>query len=270
MTPPKTARIYSWNINGIRSATQKGFAEWVKKSRAEIVGVQEVRAQPDQVPPEVAAVSRFHQTFTAPERKGYSGVGLFSRRKPDALETSLGEERFDSEGRVQIARFGRLVVANGYFPNGSGKDRDNSRIPYKLDWYAALFDRLQKLRKSGKRVIVMGDFNTAHKPIDLARPKENEKTSGFRPEERAELDRWVAAGWVDTFRAFETGPDHYSWWSQRFGVRARNVGWRIDYIMASPAAMKFVRGGFIRPDVMGSDHCPIGIDVDPAIFGDDG
>ena len=268
MSSPKPVRIYSWNINGIRSATGKGFAEWLKKSRAEIVGVQEVRAQPDQVPPEVSDVTRFHQAFTAPERKGYSGVGLFSRRKPDALETSLGEDRFDAEGRVQIARFGRLVVANGYFPNGSGKDRDNSRIPYKLDWYQALFDRLQKLRKSGKRVIVMGDFNTAHKPIDLARPKENAKTSGFRPEERAELDRWVGAGWVDTFRAFEPGPDHYSWWSQRFGVRARNVGWRIDYVMASPAAMKFVRRAFIRPDVMGSDHCPIGIDVDPAIFGD--
>jgi len=264
----KSVRIHSWNINGIRAATKKGFAGWLEDGSSEIVGVQEVRAQPDQVPDEVTAVSRFHQSFTAPIRKGYSGVGLFSCRKPDAVETSLGEDRFDDEGRVQIARFGKLVVANGYFPNGNGKNRDNSRIPYKLDWYAALFDRLQKLRKSGKRVIVMGDFNTAHQAIDLARPKDNQKTSGFRPEERAELDRWVEAGWVDTFRAFEPGPDHYSWWSQRFGVRARNVGWRIDYVFASPAAMKFVRGAFIEPDVMGSDHCPIGIDVDPAIFGD--
>jgi exodeoxyribonuclease-3 len=261
-------RIHSWNLNGIRAATTKGFAGWLEQGSSEIVGVQEVRAQPDQVPDEVTGVSRFHQSFTAPIRKGYSGVGLFSRRKPDAVETSLGEDRFDDEGRVQIARFGKLVVANGYFPNGNGKNRDNSRIPYKLDWYAALFDRLQKLRKSGKRVIVMGDFNTAHNAIDLARPKDNQKTSGFRPEERAELDRWAEAGWVDTFRAFEPGPDHYSWWSQRFGVRARNVGWRIDYVFASPAAMKFVRGAFIEPNVMGSDHCPIGIDVDPAIFGD--
>ena len=268
MSRKKSVRIHSWNLNGIRSATQKGFADWLEQGASEIVGVQEVRAQPDQVPDEVTAVGRFHQSFTAPIRKGYSGVGLFSRRKPDAVETSLGEDRFDDEGRVQIARFGKLVVANGYFPNGNGKNRDNSRIPYKLDWYAALFDRLQKLRKSGKRVIVMGDFNTAHKAIDLARPKDNQKTSGFRPEERAELDRWVEAGWVDTFRAFEPGPDHYSWWSQRFGVRARNVGWRIDYVFASPAAMKFVRGAFIEPDVMGSDHCPIGIDMDPAVFGD--
>ena len=268
MSRKKSVRIHSWNLNGIRSATQKGFADWLEQGASEIVGVQEVRAQPYQVPDEVTAVGRFHQSFTAPIRKGYSGVGLFSRRKPDAVETSLGEDRFDDEGRVQIARFGKLVVANGYFPNGNGKNRDNSRIPYKLDWYAALFDRLQKLRKSGKRVIVMGDFNTAHKAIDLARPKDNQKTSGFRPEERAELDRWVEAGWVDTFRAFEPGPDHYSWWSQRFGVRARNVGWRIDYVFASPATMKFVRGAFIEPDVMGSDHCPIGIDVDPAVFGD--
>ena len=179
MSSPKPVRIYSWNINGIRSATQKGFAEWLKKSRAEIVGVQEVRAQPGQVPPEVSAVTRFQQAFTAPERKGYSGVGLFSRRKPDALETSLGENRFDAEGRVQIARFGRLVVANGYFPNGSGKDRDNSRIPYKLDWYAALFDRLQKLRKSGKRVIVMGD-SVSFLPTSANHPRQLEHLLGKR------------------------------------------------------------------------------------------
>jgi exodeoxyribonuclease-3 len=264
--PIRPTRIYSWNVNGIRSAVGKGFVDWLKKSRGQIVGIQEVRAQPDQIPPELSELPRWHQHYTVPERKGYSGVGLLSRRVPDAIETSLGEQRFDSEGRVQIARFGRLVMANGYFPNGNGKNRDNSRIPYKLDWYRALFDSLQRLRRGGHRVIVMGDFNTAHHPIDLARPKANEKTSGFRPEERAELDRWAEAGWVDTFRAFEPGEGHYSWWSQRFGVRAKNIGWRIDYVLASPAAMKFVRGAFIHPKTMGSDHCPIGVDVDPAIF----
>jgi exodeoxyribonuclease-3 len=168
---------------------------------------------------------------------------------------------------VQIARFGRLVIANGYFPNGNGKNRDNSRIPYKLDWYQALFDKVERIRRGGYRVLVIGDLNTAHKEIDIARPKANVKTSGFRPEERAELDRWIDAGWIDTFRAFEPGPDHYSWWSQRFGVRAKNIGWRLDYCLASPAAMKYVKGAFIEPDVMGSDHCPVGVDVDPAIFG---
>jgi exodeoxyribonuclease-3 len=159
------------------------------------------------------------------------------------------------------------VIANVYFPNGNGKDRDNSRVPYKLDFYQAVFDRVQELRRSGRRVLVLGDFNTAHKEIDLARPRANRETSGFLPEECAELDRWVDAGWIDTFRAFEPGPDRYTWWSQRLGARARNVGWRIDYVLASPAAMKFVCNAFIQPEVMGSDHCPLGVDVDPGIFG---
>ena len=262
----RPVRIYSWNINGIRAATQKGFAEWLRGCRAEIVGVQEVRAQSDQIPDEVTAIKRYRQSFVAAERKGYSGVGLFSRREPDWIETSLGKDRFDREGRLQIARFGRLLVANGYFPNGSGKDRDNSRIPYKLAWYRALFDKLAPLRRGGYRILVMGDFNTAHREIDLARPKDNRGTSGFCPEECAEIDRWLDAGWIDTFRAFESGPGHYSWWSQRFGVRARNVGWRIDYILASPSAMRYVKRAFIRPEITGSDHCPIGLDVDPAIF----
>ena len=263
----KTARIYSWNVNGIRAATKKGLADWITRSNAAIVGLQEVRADHASIPPEISALENYHQHFVAAERKGYSGVGLLSQRKPERLDTSLEEERFDTEGRLQIARFGRLVVANGYFPNGSGKDRSNDRVPYKLDWYRALFERVERWRRGGYRVLVMGDFNTAHKEIDLARPKENRKTSGFLPEECAELDRWIEAGWVDTFRAFQQGGDHYSWWSQRFGVRAKNIGWRIDYVLASPSAVPFVRNAFIEPETQGSDHCPIGVDVDPAVFG---
>ncbi|MCH2170310.1 exodeoxyribonuclease III [Myxococcota bacterium] len=260
------ARIISWNVNGLRACTKKGFLEWLAASRAEIVGLQEVRARPEQLPDEVRAPRRWNTHFVHAEKAGYSGVGLYSRQTPSRVETSLHEERFDREGRLQIGRFGRLAVVNAYFPKGSGTNRDNSRVPYKMDFYAAVFDRAQKLRRQGLRVLVMGDFNTAHREIDLARPKTNRDTSGFLPEERAELDRWLAAGWVDSFRAFETGPDHYSWWSQRFGVRAKNIGWRIDYVMASPAAMKFVRGAFIHPDVTGSDHCPVGVDVDREIF----
>jgi exodeoxyribonuclease-3 len=261
------ARIISWNVNGLRACGKKGFATWLAGSRAQIVGIQEVRAPEEKIPAELRTPRRWHTHFVEAERAGYSGVGLYARRKPDAVETSLGQDRFDREARLQIARFGRLVVANAYFPKGSGTQRDNSRVPYKLDFYAALFERLQRLRKGGLRVLMMGDFNTAHHEIDLARPKGNKDTSGFLPEERAELDRWVAAGWVDTFRRFESGPDHYSWWSQRFGVRAKNIGWRIDSVFASPAAMKFVTGAFIHPNVTGSDHCPVGVDVDPAIFG---
>ena len=255
-------------MNGIRSATKKGLADWIHKSNAEIIGLQEVRADLDSIPAEISELSDYHPHFVSAERKGYSGVGLLSRRKPERIDTSLEEERFDAEGRIQIARFGRLVVANGYFPNGSGKDRSNDRVPYKLDWYSALYVRVERWRRAGYRVLVMGDYNTAHRGIDLARPKENRKTSGFLPEECAELDRWIEAGWVDTFRAFESGPGHYSWWSQRFGVRAKNIGWRIDYILASPSAMPFVKNAFIEPDPQGSDHCPIGVDLDPKIFGE--
>jgi exodeoxyribonuclease-3 len=259
-------RIVSWNVNGLRACAKKGFTRWLGRCGAEIVGLQEVRAEPEQLPPAVRAPRGWHVQLCAAERPGYSGVALYSRREPDAVETSLGERRFDSEGRLQIARFGRLVVVNAYFPKGSGAKRDNSRVPYKLAFYAALFERVQRLRRGGWRVLVMGDFNTAHHEIDLARPKENQETSGFLPEERAELDRWLAAGWIDTFRRFEPGPGHYSWWSQRSGARQRNIGWRIDYVLASPAAMRHVRGAFLQPRVRGSDHCPVGVDAAPSIF----
>jgi exodeoxyribonuclease-3 len=260
-------RIISWNVNGLRACARKGFGRWLQRSGAWCVGVQEVRAPLEEVPAGLRAPKGYSAHFVAAERAGYSGVALFARRPPDRIETSLGERRFDVEGRLQIAHFGRAVVANAYFPKGSGPERDNSRVPYKLDFYAALFERLERLRRAGRRVLVLGDFNTAHREIDLARPRENQQTSGFLPEERAELDRWEAAGWIDTFRRFEPGPGHYSWWSQRQGARARNVGWRIDYVWASPAAMRFVRGAFLLPRVRGSDHCPAGIDVDPGILG---
>lgn len=238
----------------------------MRQLRPDVLGVQEVRALPEQLEPALRRPRGFHTSFVAAERRGYSGVGLFSRRPPDAVHTSLDEPRFDREGRVQLARFGRLVVANAYFPNGNGVQRDNSRVPYKLAFYRRLFEVLQARRRAGLRVLVLGDFNTAHEDIDLARPRDNRRTSGFLPEERAELKRWLDAGWVDTFRAFEPGPGHYSWWSQRQGVRERNVGWRIDYVLASSAAMRYVQEAFIRPDVRGSDHCPVGVSLDPAVL----
>lgn len=259
--------MLSWNVNGLRACDRAGFREQLRRLRPDVLGVQEVRALPEQLDPALRRPRGFHTSFVAAERRGYSGVGLFSRRAPDAVRTSLGEPRFDREGRVQIARFGRLVVANVYFPNGNGKQRDNSRVPYKLAFYRRLFEVLQAHRRAGQRVLVMGDLNTAHEDIDLARPRSNRGTSGFLPEERAELRRWLDAGWIDTFRAFEPGPGHYSWWSQRRGVRERNVGWRIDYVLASPAAMRYVRHAFIHPEVRGSDHCPVGVVLDPTALG---
>jgi exodeoxyribonuclease-3 len=259
-------RLVSWNVNGIRACARKGFSEWLRRSGAAIVALQEVRALPGELPDGVRRLRAWRSSFAPAERRGYSGVGLLARRAADELHGSLGETRFDVEGRVQMARFGGLLVANVYFPKGSGPNRDNSRVPYKLDFYRRVFEHVQRWRRRGLRVLVAGDFNTAHRAIDLARPKDNAQTSGFLPEERAELDRWVAAGWVDTFRHFEPGPGHYTWWSQRPGCRERNIGWRIDYVLASPSAMPYVRRAFILPHVTGSDHCPVGVDLDSAVY----
>ena len=251
--------VISWNVNGLRAAASKGFGEWLAQKPGDIVALQETRALPEQLPDPVRAPAGWHVHVHPAQRLGYSGVGLFARTPWDELTTATGRDEFDVEGRLQIARFGKLWIVNGYFPNGNGKERDNSRIPYKLDFYRHVFDRMAPQFAAGEPVLVLGDFNTAHRDIDLARPKDNRETSGFRPEEREELDRWLRAGWVDTFRHFH--PDQtgaYSWWSQRFGVRAKNVGWRIDYVLASPGAMPHLRDAFIWADVAGSDHCPVG------------
>lgn len=258
-------RILSWNVNGLRAVMSKGFRPWLARSRAEIVGLQEVRAKDDQLGAATRLLNGWHRSFVAAERPGYSGVGLLSKIGPDEILTTLEEARFNAEGRFQLARFGRLMVVNAYFPSGGGKDRDNSRIPYKLAFYRRVFARLEAEKTMGTPIIVMGDFNTAHREIDLARPKQNASTSGFTSEERQELDRWIRAGWIDTFRRYEPGPGHYSWWSQRSGARERNVGWRVDYVLASPGAEKYLRGAFIQREVRGSDHCPVGVEVDDAI-----
>ncbi|HZH79580.1 MAG TPA: exodeoxyribonuclease III [Archangium sp.] len=260
-------RIVSWNVNGLRAAHKKGFLQWLAAEQADVVGVQEVRALVEQLPEEVRSPEGWRATHFVPAecRLGYSGVGLYMRKAPDDVETRLGVKEMDAEGRLQVARFGRLTVVNCYFPNGNGKERDNSRVPFKLAFYRRLFKRLEKGLRDGERILVMGDFNTAHQEIDLARPKDNRETSGFLPEEREEFDRWIRAGWVDTFRHFEKGPGHYSWWSQRFGVRERNVGWRLDYVLASPGAMPYVKRAGIQCTVLGSDHCPVSVDLDPKV-----
>lgn len=264
--PTGDVRVLSWNVNGIRAAAQKGFLDWLEASEAHVVGVQETRARPEQIDESIKNPNGWVTHWNPAERPGYSGVGLYSRRPADHVESTFGEPELDGEGRLLVARYGALTIVNGYFPNGSGKGRDNSRVPFKLEFYRKLFARLEPLRARGERLLVMGDFNTAHRPIDLARPKQNEGTSGFLPEEREELDRWLRSGWTDTFRHFEKGEGHYSWWSQRFGVREKNIGWRIDYVLASEGAMEFVRSASIHPEVRGSDHCPVGVALDPRVF----
>jgi exodeoxyribonuclease-3 len=255
-------RLLTWNVNGLRACARKGFARFLETCGADLVLLQEVRAFPDQLDKRIREPKGWHTAFAPAERPGYSGVAVYSRRQPDAVETSLGDARFDVEGRFILARFGRMSVVSLYVPKGSGKDRDNSRVPYKLEFSARVFERLQQLRRRGP-VYVGGDFNTAHAAIDLARPKSNVRASGFLPEERAEMTRWLDAGWVDTFRSQHPGEEgHYTWWRQFGGARENNVGWRIDYVLASPAAARRVNNAFIWPEVRGSDHCPAGVDVD--------
>ena len=259
-------KIISWNVNGLRAATRKGFGDWLNSSDADIIGLQEVRALESQLDKDIAKPKGFRSHFSPAKKLGYSGVGLYHKLPIERMDTNLDIEEFDIEGRLQMAFIGKLILANVYFPNGGGKNRDNSRIPFKLDFYDKLFSYLDKVAGTKYRVLVMGDFNTAHEEIDLARPKENRNTSGFCQIERDSFSKILAKGYIDTFRVFNSEAGNYTWWSQRQNSRARNVGWRIDYVLASKNAMPFVKDAFILPNTLGSDHCPIGVVIDDKII----
>ena len=266
-TVSPSLRIFSWNVNGIRAAVRQGFTAWLRRSGADIVALQEVRAAECDLPAEITGLRSWHRHFVAAQRKGYSGVGLLSKTPPELVTTTLDEPSIDAEGRLQVARFGALWVVNSYFPNGSGKNRDNGRVPFKLDYSRRLERHLEPALRRGEPIVVVGDFNTAQEDIDLARPKQNRKTSGFLDEERDELRRWISKGWTDSFRAkFPGAEGQYTWWSQRFGVREKNIGWRIDYALVSPGARAYLRSASIHSKVIGSDHCPISIEFDAAIL----
>ncbi len=257
-------KIVSWNVNGLRAVYKKGFMRWLNKTDADVICLQETRAARHQAKAELgkAAAKGFFTHIVSAEKKGYSGVAILSKREPDAIHTKLGDEALDREGRLQLLEYGDLLIANGYFPNGSGPNRDHSRIPYKFAFYEALFDRLEAERAAGRPILIVGDFNTAPAEIDLARPKSNRKTSGFTHAECDHLNDLLARGWTDTFR--HLNPDlegAYSWWSQRFGVREKNIGWRLDLVVASPGAMERLEDSFICPEVKGSDHCPVGVEL---------
>jgi exodeoxyribonuclease III len=260
-------RIVSWNVNGIRACARKGFLAWMGGAGADVLGLQETRAERDEVPEALQSPAGFrHVAWSAARvRRGYSGVALFSRRVPRAIRSSLGMETYDREGRFLLAELDDVLIVNAYFPKGSGTQRDNSRVPYKLAFTARVFAVVDEARRaSGKPAVVMGDFNVAPDPIDLARPRGNEGTSGFLPEERELYARCLARGYVDTFRALHPAKQRYSWWSNRIGVRERNIGWRIDHVLVSSDLIARVRRAFIWDEVRGSDHCPVGIELAPA------
>jgi len=254
----KKTTICSWNVNGIRAVYAKGFLDWLREEKPDILCIQETKATEEQLPDELKEVKGYHTFFASAERKGYSGVGQYSRLEPENVRNGFGIPRFDSEGRILISDYGRFVLFNIYFPNGK---QSKERLRYKMDFYNAFLEHADALRKKGKGIIACGDFNTAHKEIDLARPKENSKVSGFLPEERAWLDKFVDHGYVDTFRMFNTKPEQYTWWDVKTKSRERNVGWRIDYFFVSEDLREKVRSSYMLTDVMGSDHCPICIEL---------
>lgn len=251
-------RILSWNVNGIRAVHKKGFREWFTNEKPDILCLQETKAVRKQFPPDIRRVEGYHTYFSEAERKGYSGVALYTKIKPDKVKNGFGIDKFDLEGRTLIADFGDFVLFNVYFPNGK---MSPERLQYKMDFYDSFLKYADELKEEGRNIMVCGDVNTAHKEIDLARPKQNEKISGFLPEERAWIDKFLSHGYVDTFRKFNQKPDQYTWWSYRTRARERNVGWRLDYFFVNREFMDHVESSFILYDVMGSDHAPVGLNL---------
>ncbi len=252
-------KILSWNVNGIRAVYKKGLFLPLFDNDPDILCIQETKAGENQLIKELKEIKGYSSYFSSAEKKGYSGVCIYTKEKPERIETGFGIKEFDNEGRIFIAYYLNFVLFNIYFPNGKAS---KERLKYKMDFYDAFLDFADKLKKKGKNVIACGDINTAHTEIDLARPKENEKISGFLPEERAWLDKLISHGYADTFRMFIKEGGHYSWWDYKTGARERNIGWRIDYFFVSENAKDKIKSAYIMKDVMGSDHCPVGIEFD--------
>lgn len=249
-------KIISWNVNGVRSISKKGFLEWVKKESPDILCLQETKAFPEQLDETILDPGGYYSFWNNPTRKGYAGVSIYSKKKPVSAESDIPSGRLDTEGRILTLNYKSCTLMNIYFPNGGASPE---RLKYKLNFYEKFLEYLKKQKK--KNLIICGDFNTAHREIDLARPKQNQMFSGFLPEERAWMDKFVKAGYVDTFRHFNAEPDNYTWWDYKTSSRKRNVGWRIDYFFVTKSILKKVKKAFIMPEVMGSDHCPVGIEL---------
>ncbi len=249
-------RIISYNVNGIRAAVKKGFFEWLKTDPADIICVQETKATQGDVDVKQLALCGYpyHYWYSA-QKKGYSGVAVFSKIKPDQVEYGNGHAASDDEGRVIQLDFGNIRLINAYFPSGTSGDE---RQQFKYVWLDELYNWLQKLKKKHPNLILVGDYNIAHQETDIHDPKGNKNSSGFLPEERAWMTKFLESGWVDTFRVFHPEPHRYSWWSQRFpSVRLNNKGWRIDYINVTEPLRKQLKDAEIYPDVKHSDHCPV-------------
>ena len=250
--------LESFNVNGIRAVEKKGFIDWLKESNLDVLCIQETKAHIDQLSAELKNIDGYESYFNSGERKGYSGVAIYTRLKPQKVATKF-PGILNDEGRIIRLDFPQFILLNVYFPNGK---MSPERLKYKMDFYAAFRKYVAKLRQDGVFVLVCGDVNTAHKPIDLSRPKENEKTSGFLPEEREWVTEFLHDGFLATFRVFDRRPNQYSWFDMKTRARERNVGWRIDYWLASEDMRRTLRDAYIRQDVDMSDHSPIGLIIE--------
>ena len=256
-------KIISWNVNGIRAVEKHGFTGWLAKENPDILCINETKAEPGQLSLELvnpgAGDQIYHSFWACAKKKGYSGVAIYSKVEPSDVRF-LGVSEFDDEGRVLVAEYKDFTLINTYFPNSQDGGK---RLGYKLGFCAEILKLCNLLVKKGRHFLLCGDYNIAHTPIDLARPKQNENSAGYLPEERAWMDEFTGAGHVDTFRHFHPDEtEHYTWWSYRGGARERNVGWRIDYHCVDHAFLPKVKSSVIRPEVIGSDHCPVEINLD--------
>ncbi|WP_086247711.1 exodeoxyribonuclease III [Campylobacter vicugnae] len=250
-------RLISWNVNGLRAVVNKNGFEWLRDFGADYIGLQEIKAKDDQIPKEIYNLGFDNIVLNSAQKAGYSGVMSMAKFGYESNKCRFFE---DSEGRVLEHRFGNIVLFNIYFPNGQQGD---DRLEYKMAFYDKFLEYIKELNASGLEIIFCGDVNTAHREIDLKNPKANSKTSGFLPVERAWIDRVIEAGFIDTFRYINGDKiDAYSWWSYRFNARAKNVGWRIDYFFISKGLKDKLKDAFILNEIEGSDHCPVGIDID--------
>ena len=247
-------KIACWNVNGIRAASQKGFLEWFKETNADVVCVQETKAHVEQLDESLVHPHGYASVFFSAQKKGYSSVATFSKKEPLSIKIGLDVPEFDFEGRVVTVDYEKVTIVNAYFPNSQDA---GARVDYKIRFCNTMLEYCESLRAKGKNVVLCGDYNIAHHPIDLKNPKANEKNAGYLPEERAWMTQFTSKGYIDTFREFEKGPNHYTWWSYRFNARTSNAGWRIDYFCTNPEMRDQLKSSIIQSDVMGSDHCPI-------------
>lgn len=249
-------KITTWNVNGFRAVRKKNGFDWLPALDPDILCFQEMKAKIDQVPEDERGFTGYEGVWNSAERPGYSGTACFFKQMPDEIIYGLGVDIFDIEGRVIHLRYGDLHLFNIYFPNGG---EGNKRVTYKLDFYAKLLEICDALHRDNQKIIITGDFNTAHQEIDLKNPKANEKNTGFLPEERVWIDQYIAHGLRDAYRVLYPEAVAYTWWTYRFNARANNVGWRLDYFMVSESLMPAIKDVVIHNDILGSDHCPVSL-----------